>query len=189
MGKLERGVKSVPIFTALAVRRINDLIVGKHRSPRRLHRSEGLVNRMKSFLENPSRIVDELYIGNAANAADSGFFRKNNIKNVLNVTKYTKNHFPRRVNYMRIPISDARGIEFGKQIRKGVRFIETSLARGEPILVHCVMGCSRSVTVVVGYIMKRYNMTRDEAYDLVKARRVIANPNISFWNELKKLEN
>jgi protein-tyrosine phosphatase len=143
---------------------------------------------MKSFVDPPSRIVDQLYIGNAGNAADSGFFKTRKIRNVLNVTKYTKNHFPRNVNYMRIPISDTRGVEFGDQIRKGIKFIEDALSKEEPVLVHCVMGCSRSVTVVVGYIMNRYKMTREEAYDLVKSRRTMANPNMGFWNELKKLE-
>ena len=55
-------------------------------------------------------------------------------------------------------------------------------------MVHCLAGVSRSVSLVIAYFIKHCNMTFQEAYNLIKARRRIIHPNEGFVSQLKKYE-
>jgi hypothetical protein len=46
------------------------------------------------------------------------------------------------------------------------------------------MGVSRSATVVMAYVMRYHNMTRDQAYIHLKQQRPSINPNEGFWQQL-----
>ena len=48
------------------------------------------------------------------------------------------------------------------------------------VFVHCAMGMSRSATCVIMYIMKRFNIPFDEAFEVVKLRREKIDPNDGF---------
>ncbi|EAN81821.1 putative dual specificity protein phosphatase [Trypanosoma cruzi] len=52
------------------------------------------------------------------------------------------------------------------------------------VVVHCLVGVSRSVSVVMAYIMKRTGCSKDEALLLVKNARPVANPNPGFHSQL-----
>jgi len=48
------------------------------------------------------------------------------------------------------------------------------------VFVHCSQGVSRSVTLVIAYLMWRDGHTFEQAFAAVKAARGVANPNIGF---------
>lgn len=54
------------------------------------------------------------------------------------------------------------------------------LSDDKRVLVHCFAGVSRSVTVVVWYLMRYQGMTWDAALEMIKQGRTMANPNIRF---------
>jgi Dual specificity phosphatase, catalytic domain len=54
------------------------------------------------------------------------------------------------------------------------------------IEVHCLMGISRSATVVCGYLVATMKMTPDEALAAVKAKRGIVCPNMGFRRQLEE---
>lgn len=51
------------------------------------------------------------------------------------------------------------------------------------VLVHCQAGCSRSVALVVAYVMATRGVGRDEALQLVRRRRTQAEPNEGFMEQ------
>lgn len=61
------------------------------------------------------------------------------------------------------------------------------LAQGN-VLVHCRMGISRSATLVIAYIMRKYKCGYEKAFNKVKDRRKIVNPNSGFVIQLKKYD-
>jgi protein-tyrosine phosphatase len=65
-------------------------------------------------------------------------------------------------------------------------FIERHLQAGHNTLVHCHAGKSRSVTIVIAYLMKKYTWTYDQALAYVKQRRPRVKPNDSFVLQLKQ---
>lgn len=57
------------------------------------------------------------------------------------------------------------------------------------IMVHCLAGVSRSVSLVIAYFIKYRQMTFTEAFQLIKSRRKIIHPNDGFIKQLKTYED
>ncbi len=55
------------------------------------------------------------------------------------------------------------------------------------ILFHCQSGKSRSVSVALAYLCKRYSLEVDDALNHIKQRRPVANPRASFVQTVKKI--
>jgi len=69
-----------------------------------------------------------------------------------------------------------------------VDFIDEAKRQGGSVLVHCFVGKSRSVTIVVAYLMKKHGMTLAQALQHVKSKRPVASPNAGFIRQLQDLE-
>ncbi len=70
-------------------------------------------------------------------------------------------------------------------IEIGFHFMNSIVDSGGKILVHCMAGISRSVSVVVYYLMKKHFMKYSDAISFVKNKRSIASPNNSFKLQLE----
>ncbi|XP_033184093.1 dual specificity protein phosphatase MPK-4 isoform X2 [Bombus vancouverensis nearcticus] len=67
-------------------------------------------------------------------------------------------------------------------------FIDHSLQQNEKILVHCYFGISRSATIVIAYLMKKYKKSFYDAFEAVKEKRRFVGPNAGFLAQLKLYE-
>lgn len=69
-------------------------------------------------------------------------------------------------------------------------FIHGARLRHESnVLIHCLAGMSRSVTICIAYIMSVSNLNWREALRVVRVGRKIANPNSGFQIQLQDFEN
>lgn len=68
------------------------------------------------------------------------------------------------------------------------KFIENGINSGGKVLVHCMVGMSRSATCVLAYLMIAKRMTAAEAVRTVRMHRDI-RPNDGFLNQLAELDN
>jgi protein-tyrosine phosphatase len=81
--------------------------------------------------------------------------------------------------YKYIPGEDHERFDISQYFEECIKFIEDSLKETNvkmwliQILVHCMAGISRSVTLVIAYLIKCRGMTYEAAYASVKARRKI----------------
>jgi len=67
----------------------------------------------------------------------------------------------------------------------GYHFIDTALQnRSNKVLVHCMAGISRSVSLVVYFKMKKRNTPYADAFESVRSIRPIAQPNSCFKEQL-----
>ena len=56
------------------------------------------------------------------------------------------------------------------------------------VLVHCQAGISRSATICIAYLMFYKNITVDQSFDWLKAKRSVISPNLSFMRQLMEFE-
>ena len=65
---------------------------------------------------------------------------------------------------------------------------DEGITQNRGVLIHCLGGVSRSVTVTIAYLISALNMTLNEAYDFVKQRKPSVNPNLNFMGQLLEFE-
>lgn len=65
---------------------------------------------------------------------------------------------------------------------------EAARDRQEGVLVHCLAGISRSVTITVAYLMYKLSMSLNDAYDFVRRRKANISPNFNFMGQLLDFE-
>lgn len=156
-------------------------------------------------------------MGNATHSEDSTALKKYNIQYVLNVTPDLPNVFESTdgMRYLQIPITDhwtqdlsahfPNAISFiGKllQLQLQLRFVtcvsnsikffatilDEARSNGASVLVHCLAGVSRSVTVTLAYLMHARSLCLNDAFALVRSRKPDVAPNFHFMEQLHSFE-
>ncbi|CAM1299520.1 DUSP6 (predicted) [Pycnogonum litorale] len=139
----------------------------------------------------PVEILPYLFLGNSKNSSDLEALDKHNIRSILNVTPNLPNVFEkddRGIKYMQIPIQDHWSQNLSSFFPQAISFIDDSRQKKIGVLVHCLAGISRSVTITVAYLMQKMNMSMNEAYDFVRQRKANISPNFSFMGQLLEFE-
>jgi protein-tyrosine phosphatase len=98
-----------------------------------------------------------------------------------------KEDFP-EIDWHRLVIDDDKDERISEHFFKVHTIISQALADNKNVIVHCAAGMSRSATLVLAYLMIENRWHYEEAYNFVKKRRPIIDPNIGFVKQLKALE-
>lgn len=72
--------------------------------------------------------------------------------------------------------------------QSNVVFADKGRAQKKGVLVHCLAGISRSVTVMLAYLMAHRQLTLNEAYNMVLKRKANIDPNFHFMQQLHSFE-
>ncbi|NXY55254.1 DUS16 phosphatase, partial [Callaeas wilsoni] len=137
----------------------------------------------------PTRILPHLYLGCQRDVLNKELMQQNDIAYVLNASNTCpKPDFIPESHFLRVPVNDSFCEKILPWLDKSVDFIEKAKASNGHVLVHCLAGISRSATIAIAYIMKRMDMSLDEAYRFVKEKRPTISPNFNFLGQLLDFE-
>nr|XP_022905968.1 dual specificity protein phosphatase MPK-4-like [Onthophagus taurus]XP_022908639.1 dual specificity protein phosphatase MPK-4-like [Onthophagus taurus] len=131
-------------------------------------------------------IEKNLYLGSLSAATDIPTLNKYEITHILTIDTVP---LPRNVLDIRnitskfIQLSDQPKEDLLSHFTNSIEFINNGISKGN-VLVHCYFGVSRSATIIIAYIMKKYNLNYTEALKKVKKRRSIVCPNRGFVTQL-----
>lgn len=120
-----------------------------------------------------TEIIPNLWVGDIRSALDINFLSSHQITTIINCT--TKYPFPDyNSNQIRVAVRD-RGIPVDfdnmyEYLCKTVPIIYDLLSKGERVLVHCYAGRHRSVTLIVGFLMRYAQMTLKEAMETMQSK-------------------
>ena len=131
------------------------------------------------------QITEKLFLGNEDTARDKAILNKLNISNILICAEGCEPFFKDEYKYKILYIDDAIDENILSWLQEAFEFIDSS---EKNIYIHCVMGISRSPSIVIAYLMYKNKMSYEEAYDFVKNKRNVINPNSGFQEQLKKFE-
>lgn len=122
-------------------------------------------------------IGEKIYLGGEESAINLNWLKKNNITNILIVAQRCEILFQNEIIYKVIEIDDDPQENIEVYFDECFKFIDGSLGN---VLIHCVSGISRSSTIVIAYLMKKWNKNFQEVFSHVKKQRNQVNPNSGF---------
>ncbi|KAI3727096.1 hypothetical protein L1987_66905 [Smallanthus sonchifolius] len=135
----------------------------------------------------PSQIEEGLYLGSLEAANNKSHLQSLNITHILTVASSFPPAYPHDFTYKTFDVYDRGDVNIAEFFDGCFRFINEAKRTGR-VLVHCFAGRSRSVTIVVAYLMKTHGMSSSEALNLVKSKRSVAAPNAGFILQLQSYE-
>lgn len=93
--------------------------------------------------------------------------------------------------YLHVPLRDHHTESIEDHWQGALEFIDAALRRGAGVLVHCVQGRSRSVAIVLAYMLRqrRGGESLKACWHHVKQRREAAEVNMAFMMSLMRLEH
>jgi len=89
--------------------------------------------------------------------------------------------------YLKAGLLDVSSQNLYGFLLRGINFIESARQKGTKVLVHCVMGISRSPSMVIAYCMYYRGWKLQDAYRYVRSRRSEADIT-TFRSQLVKFE-
>lgn len=148
-----------------------------------------------------SLIKNGIFIGNAHSVIgnfatkDPDILEDMNIKVVISALTeeeyedymIAKEDFP-NIDWHRLVIDDDKDERISEYFFSVHKIISNAITDNKNVIVHCAAGMSRSPTLVIAYLMIENRWSYEEAFNYVKNKRPIVEPNIGFIKQLKALE-
>mmetsp|Transcript_15564 Transcript_15564/g.28254 ORF Transcript_15564/g.28254 Transcript_15564/m.28254 type:complete len:176 (-) Transcript_15564:15-542(-) len=136
----------------------------------------------------PSLIMEGLYLSSAGAAYRKDILDRYEITHILTMAENLPPLFPNDFNYKIVSISDWPNVNITAHFEECFNFINEARHAGGKVLVHCLAGISRSVTIIIAYVMATLSLSYLRALEYVKARRPWASPNSGFTKQLRHFE-
>ncbi len=148
-----------------------------------------------------SGIKEGIFIGNAYSVVGNYATKESDLLDVLHISvvisalteeeyedyMISAEDFPGIV-WHRFVIDDDEDEKISQHFFTVHEIISRALNENKKVIVHCAAGMSRSPSLVIAYLMIENRWCYEEAFDFVKRRRPIIEPNIGFVKQLKALE-
>uniref|UniRef100_A0A8C6U4C9 Dual specificity protein phosphatase n=1 Tax=Neogobius melanostomus TaxID=47308 RepID=A0A8C6U4C9_9GOBI len=150
-----------------------------------------------------NQVWPNLYLGNEVAARDKGALHSLGITHIVNAAHGPPNPSPGQlyfhvntgprfyrdmaIDYYGVEADDAIDYMMSPFFYPTARYIRAALGMGGRVFVHCLMGVSRSATLVLSFLMICESLRLQEAVEAVRPHRDIC-PNTGFLQQLRSLD-
>ena len=142
----------------------------------------------------PSPSVDSehsrtIYIGDYLSVQNARLLEAHKIRLIVNCAKECRTpelkELKTPIHYLRLNLEDSLTQDLLSGLDWAIQLIQQSLDNQGNVLVHCAAGISRSVSIVMAFLIHEQNLfSADEALSFVRTFRPQANPNLNFVRQL-----
>lgn len=141
------------------------------------------------FDKRISHIIDNVYLGSMDGSLNKELLKENKIQAIVRILEEPvlnniKNKDSKEYSYHYISLYDHPAENIESHIEPFIKFMKENADKN--ILIHCMMGVSRSATFTILHLINSYGHNFDYAINFVKTKRPIINPNGGFLLQLKK---
>ena len=127
-------------------------------------------------------ICDNIFLGDNIAASNETYLKENNIGAVVNCAKDLISNYI-EIKFLELYLYDLSIEIIIPKFEVAYKFIKEYSDNN--ILIHCLQGKSRSVSLVVFYLMKEKGWDYDTCIKFIKEKRPVISPNIGFVEQLK----
>ena len=133
-------------------------------------------------------IPNFLYLSSYNATKNKSLLEKNKITHIINcAADFCENFFEseNKYTYLSFYLKDHVLENIECIFYECIKFIDNVKEKGGRVLVHCIQGISRSVTLVMAYLIYKNKLTYDKAFNIVQSKREISSPNFGFSIQLQ----
>lgn len=140
------------------------------------------------------KVADGIYVGSLHTLSSPRDLEKNNITHIISLLRdNVKDMTLAGFTQLHVQIDDDDEEDILQYFETTNNFIQQARREGASVLVHCIAGISRSVTVVSAYLLQQAlharpssnpQSTVESTIKSIKKYRPVANPNNSFREQL-----
>ncbi|KAJ0406728.1 hypothetical protein P43SY_004553 [Pythium insidiosum] len=161
--------------SSLSFRKFRELLMAKH---------------FENRDNEPVEVAPRIFLGSFGAANNLVALKAAGITHIVCVSPTLSLVFPEQFSYLRLAVADTPDASIAHEFDSCLEFIDSALASDprNAVLVHCFVGRSRSVTVVVAYLLARQALSVEQALERVRLVRPQARPNTGFLAQLRRYE-
>eukprot|EP00118_Oscarella_pearsei_P002040 m.9298 g.9298 ORF g.9298 m.9298 type:complete len:295 (+) comp21252_c0_seq2:54-938(+) len=144
---------------------------------------------LDAFEVHPLEILPELvYLGTGKQAANTSMMAKMKIGGRVSCSSSSSSTPTRRGVELFLEVSDSNDVDVKQYFEKACGFIEKHLHEGKRVLIYGDYGWSRSVTMLLAFLIKYKKWTLQDAYAHVQSCSHYIRPNRGFIHHLSDWE-
>ncbi len=129
-------------------------------------------------------IDENVYLGDVEGATSLDLLKEHDIQIIINISNSRYGEYG-DITYLHIDIDDKTDVDISIYFDSINDLIKIN--KDKKILIHCMNGVSRSVTIVLQYLMQKMNLK--ESYNYLKSKRSqYTRPNRGFIKQLLEKE-
>ena len=129
------------------------------------------------------QVTDNIFIGDIFSLVDSELFT--HVKSVISLCKSSVYFLAENTEHYIYDIEDNRNVDIISVAKECYGHIEKCEQENKHILIHCQAGKSRSASVIIYYLMKKYDLSFNNAYGKLKKIKPDIGLNNGFYSQLK----
>ena len=129
-----------------------------------------------------NHIIDNLYASSKEIAEDINILEQNNITTIISLNNQSF-EYPLTMSHYRFDTEDNPNFN----IKEYYDLIYNIIIKSNNVLVHCDAGVSRTGSIIIYYLMTKYNISYDEALEYALSKRPSISPNNGFELGLRLL--
>jgi protein-tyrosine phosphatase len=149
----------------------------------------GAEEKIKNYEHKCNEVIPGLYVAGEKIAYNYQKLKEVGITHVINCAgDVCENKFKSELDYLTYYLKDHRTENIECVFYETIRYIENALQNNGKVLVHCVQGVSRSVTICIAYLLYTNRCTYEEGFNMVRKSRGVASPNMGFILQLMQFE-
>jgi protein-tyrosine phosphatase len=152
-----------------------------------------LNNSFKSEWSAHEILNNKLFLGDEYSATNFTQITQKNIKCIICLQTYLNNDLKKRyidenILFYFYNIKDNSDEDILKYIDDIIKIIDNVNNNNQAVLIHCNKGISRSSSIIIAYIMKKYKKSFNDAFEFVMQKKNNINPNLGFIMQLEQYD-
>lgn len=148
------------------------------------------------MIEDCDEVYPGIFIGDERAARNKAYLQQIGITHVVNtaegcgfgqVNTGRSYYYGTNIQYLGMNVLDNPQARICDHFDEAANFIDSALRSGGKVLIHCLMGVSRSSTVAIAYLIIKKGMTAEDSLRTLRNNRAV-RPNTGFLRQLAELD-